>query len=137
MMRRQLIALVLTTASLHACGPIYDVGQSTVDGPLQAPATAKVGQSVTVNLVTSGSSGCYSGDHVEVKVDQAQRRVVLTPYVKERRGGLCSTIVIAIPMAASFTPLFAGTYRLEAAGLRRNGLGWEPTVWTADIEVSD
>lgn len=136
-MRRLLIMLVLTTASLHACGPIYDVGPSTVQEPFQVPAAAKVGQSVTVGLVTSGSNGCYSGDHVEVAVDHAQRRVVMTPYVKVPRGALCSSLVIAIPMTASFTPTSVGTYRLEAVGSRRNGFTWEPTVWTADIEVSN
>lgn len=137
MMRLSLLALALATASLHACGPIYDVGPGTVLEPLQAPATARVGQSVTVGLVTSGANGCYSGDRIDMAVDHAQRRVVLTPYVKERRGGLCSALVVEIPMTGSFTPRFAGTYRLEATGTRRNGFTWEPTVWTADVVVSD
>ena len=136
-MRPSLLPLALATASLQACGPIYDVGPSIVTEPLQAPATARVGQSVTVGLVTSGSDGCYSGDHIDMAIDHAQRRVVLTPYVKVRREGLCSALVVEIPMTASFTPRFAGTYRLEATGTRRNGFTWEPTVWTTDIVVSD
>jgi hypothetical protein len=136
MMRPPLIMLAVTTASLHACGPIFHVERSTVNEPLQVPSTAKVGQSVTVGLLTGGPNGCFSGDHVEVNVDQAKRRVVLTPYVKAR-DGYCSSLVMPISMTASFTPLFAGTYRLEAAGSRPNGSTWEPMVWTADIVVSD
>lgn len=136
-MRLSILVSCLITASVGACGLIYDVRQSGVDEPLQVASTAKVGQSVTVNLVSSGANGCYSGDRVDVAVDHDQRRVVLTPYVKTPRDGLCSALVIAIPMTASFTPRVVGTYRLEAAGSRRNGISQEPTVWTADVVVTN
>jgi hypothetical protein len=117
------------------CGGYYDVRATTVMEPIQAPATAKRGEMVTLRLVASGNSSCESYSRLEISPDHVQRRVSIIPYVQSQRGVACAQAATAVPMTVYFTPTATGTYVIEAKGVK--GFSHEPTVWTANIEVTD
>lgn len=84
---------------------------------LEAPATAKKGQVVTLKLTARRLDACFEVVTAGATVDEATKTVALIVTERRTQPGPC-TQALSFPAAvATFTPASAGTYTVKATAL--------------------
>lgn len=79
---------------------------------VEAPPDARTGEAVTVQLKARLYGSCWRVGEARAAVDGAARTVTLGGTA-QRAEGACDAKVREESVAVTFTPLAAGTYRLE------------------------
>lgn len=121
MPRHPLTSLGLMLMTLWGCDARQppEVRETDVFVDLQAPTTARRGQTVTVSLKTTGSDGCWKAPGATATVDEATRTVTFRARLEKPGQPLygpgfgCPAAVVVLPVQASFVPASAGTYTLQ------------------------
>ena len=123
---------------LAGCSSLLGIGEDVHLGylassqygapPLSAPDTVGAGHAFTVTVTTSGKSSCWQFD--ETRVSRSATRVIITPFDRERTGGMCGMATREIAHEARITFSTPGTATIVIHG-RSGGT----TNYGAEIDI--
>lgn len=98
---------------------------------IRAPASASLGDTVTITVSTYGDGQCITFHSTEVTTGSRSIEVVPLDSFEERTGTWCPDVLVSIKHEARVPLLDRGTVKLRVRGRR-----WpENTVITADREI--
>lgn len=82
---------------------------------IEAPATAPVGQPLTVTVTVVLPNGCTEYQAIDTAIAPADDAIVFTARGLEAQHAVCTQILTFHPVTVTLTPTEAGTYTLRGA----------------------